>query len=421
MTIAVGVDITSVARIGDVLRRWPRFAERVFTPAERQRCGGKVERFASRWAAKEAVKKLYGTRGLPIPGYRSIEVVNRHGGAPRIRVAGRDTEIEISLTHDAGLAVAVAAVARGVDFAAPALPPPEDLVLPQRPSEGHKGTFGTVVVVAGARGTAGAAVLAAGGAARGGAGKVRLCVPESAYVPVAAQCLEVMVHPLSAPGAGIGERAVLELLQQHLGDADAVVLGPGLGRTSDTDAAVVELLVRIRVPMVVDADGLNIAAAHHHGWHSSGGPVVLTPHPAEMARLLGGDTAGVQADRRGAASGYAAAHGVVVVLKGAATVIAAPDGRVHVDSHSTVALATGGTGDVLAGLCGAMLAGGLDPYQAAIAAVTIHAEAGCAVEATRGRSGALASDLLDALPAAQERLRRSQELSAVQPPAPSWR
>jgi NAD(P)H-hydrate epimerase len=160
---------------------------------------------------------------------------------------------------------------------------------------------------------------------------------------------------------------------------------------------------------VVDADGLNIAAAQGVDWRRSGQPVVITPHPAEMARLAGSDTRAVQSRRLETASAYAASTGVVVVLKGAETVVAAPDGRVHVDRHRVVALATGGTGDVLAGLCGAMLAGHLEPFDAAVAAVTVHAEAGAAVQAERGRAGALAGDVLDRLPEAQERLRRALE------------
>jgi NAD(P)H-hydrate epimerase len=150
-------------------------------------------------------------------------------------------------------------------------------------------------------------------------------------------------------------------------------------------------------------------------WRRSGQPLVLTPHPAEMGRLARIATREVQADREGVARRYAAERGVVVVLKGAHTVVAAPDGRLHVDAHpGIVALASGGTGDVLAGLVGALLATGLDPFDAAVAGVTVHAEAGTWVQRERGRAGALASDLLDALPAAQERLRRALEARPAQ-------
>ncbi|HXZ99134.1 MAG TPA: NAD(P)H-hydrate dehydratase [Candidatus Binatia bacterium] len=434
----VGVDVTSIERIAGVLTRHPRFAERIFTERERRRSGARAERLATRWAAKEAVKKLYGEAGLRIPGYRAIEVVNRPGGAPLVRVDGRETGIAVSLTHDAGVAIAVAVSpspapgetppAAGGAVPAPApgwageltailrppapiLPPPAQLHLPARPPEAHKGSFGTVVVIAGAVGTAGAAVLAARGAGRAGAGLVRVCVPAGLYPVVAAQCLEVMVHPLGRPDAvHLDAAGVADLLERHLPVADALVLGPGLGRAPATEAALLDLLPRLRVPAVVDADALNIAAAHRFDWRLCPAPLVLTPHPAEMGRLAGVPTQAVQSDRRGLAAHFAAERGVTLVLKGAETVITAPDGRLHVDAHRTVALATGGTGDVLSGVCGAMLAAGLDGFEAAVAAVTIHAEAGCLVEARLGRAGSLAGDVAEMLPLAQEGLRRALEL-----------
>ena len=139
---------------------------------------------------------------------------------------------------------------------------------------------------------------------------------------------------------------------------------------------------------------------------------MLTPHPAEMARLAGIDTAAVQADRIGTAERFSKRYGVVVVLKGAETVVAAPGQPTHIDRHRVVALATGGTGDVLAGLIGSMLAQGLAPGDAAVAGVTIHAQAGLMVQGRRGRAGGLASDVVDALPAAQELLRQALEASS---------
>lgn len=407
--LAVGVDVTSVERIAATVRRHPRFLERIFTETERRRAGSKPERLASRWAAKEAVKKLCGEAGLRIPAYREIEVVNRPGGAPTLRIAGRDTGIALSLTHDAGLAIAVVAAPRGA-LGGPVLPPPPALRLPERPADAHKGIFGTVVVAAGAVGTAGAALLAARGAARAGAGLVRVCVPAGAYAVVAAQCVELMAHPLGEPGAlGLDVRGVADLVELHLPVADAAVVGPGLGRVPATETALLDLLAHLAVPAVVDADGLNIAAAHHFDWSSCAAPLTLTPHPAEMGRLAGVATRDVQADRQGLARRFATEHGVTLVLKGAETVVAAPDGRIHVDAHRTPALATGGSGDVLSGVCGAMLAAGLDSFDAAVAAVTVHAEAGCLVEVERGRAGALAGDVVEMLPAAQERLRRALE------------
>jgi NAD(P)H-hydrate epimerase len=415
---AVGVDVATVSRIAAVAERRAKFMRRIYTERERARCEGHPERLATRWAAKEAVKKLLGSLGeYPLPLYREIEVVNRRGGAPTALVRGVDRGIALTLSHERDLAIAVAVLVAPADpLVLPlAAPLPAALVLPPRPDDGHKGTFGTVVVVAGAYGFTGAAYLSAMGAARGGAGLIRVCVPQAIYPVLATKCVEVMAQPLPDSGRGaFGDDSLAVLRSEHVPHADALVIGPGLGQHAETQHAVAELLHTLTHPAVVDADGLNIAALQGVDWTRSGQPVVLTPHPAEMSRLAGTDTAQVQADREGTARRYAQRHGVTVVLKGARTVVAAPDGRLHTDAHrGIVALASGGTGDVLAGLTGAFLAARrpqpVDPFDAAVAAVTVHAEAGAAVERERGRAGALASDVLDALPAAQERIRRAVE------------
>jgi NAD(P)H-hydrate epimerase len=411
---AVGVDVATVSRIAAVAQRRPRFLQRIYTERERQRCAGHPERLATRWAAKEAVKKLLGSLGeYPLPLYKEIEVVNRRGGAPAVLVRGVDRGITLTLSHERDLAIAVAVLVAPADALAAPLSAPvaRDVVLPPRPDDGHKGTFGTVVVVAGAYGFTGAAYLSAMGAARGGAGLVRACVPQAVYPVLATKCVEVMAHPLPDGGRGaFGADSLQELREQHMPHADALVIGPGLGQRDETRAAIAELLQTLTRPAVVDADGLNIAAAEGVDWRRSGQPIVVTPHPAEMARLAHLDASQVQADRQGIATRYAQEHGVVVVLKGAHTVIAAAGGRIHTDNHSgIVALASGGTGDVLAGLTGALLAAGMDPFDAAVAGVTVHAEAGAAVQRERGRAGTLASDVLEALPAAQERVRRAVE------------
>ena len=412
MTLVVGVDVTVVDRIAGALRRNPRFAQRIYTDGEQRYAAAKPERWASRWAAKEAVKKLYGSMGQRLPAYKDIEVVRRRGGAPQVHVRGEPTDIALSLTHDGGLAIAVA-VSR-TPHRRTALPEvPADLLLAARPDDGNKGTFGRVVVVAGSRAFTGAPRLAAMGAARGGAGLVEVCVPEAIHSIVAVGCLEVMPTALPDAGTGTLRAEGVTALRERLRSADALVIGPGLGRSPDTVAAVLDILTALPCPAVVDADALNIAAEAGFDWHRCGQPVVLTPHPAEMGRLAGITTDAVQADRIGLAQRYAEERGVVLVLKGAETVIAAAAHPVHTDTHRVVALATGGTGDVLAGLIGSMLAQGLAPRDAAIAGVTIHAQAGVMVQARSGRAGALASDVIDTLPAAQELLRQAIEAASA--------
>src|SRR5262249_38311894 len=158
-----------------------------------------------------------------------------------------------------------------------------------------------------------------------------LCVPDAIYPIVAPRMLEVMPVPLPDGGSGTLTSAALDTLQRYAQGAAALVLGPGVGRAPATEEAVLAVVRTLPCPAVVAADGLNIAAARHFDWHAAPHPVVLTPHPAEMARLLHTNAQSVQSDRRRTAAEYAHASNVVVVLKGAETVIAAPDGRLHVD------------------------------------------------------------------------------------------
>lgn len=405
----VGIDVTSVGRVTGLLERAPRFADRVYTPDERRDCGGRRQRWASRWAAKEAVRKLFGSAGLRIPAYRAVEVVRRPGGAPSLRVDGVDSDLQLSLSDEGDLVVAVViGNPSGAHLDVPA-----EMRLPERPDTAHKGTFGNVVVVGGALGYSGAPVMSASAAARAGAGRVSVCVPEPIYTAVAAHTLEVMAHPLPSVDGGIAESALETLRDKQFDAADALVIGPGLGRAAETERLLLALLAELPTPAVVDADGLNIAAAHGFDWTRCHQPVVLTPHPAEMGRLCSLSTQDVQKQRTQLAARYAREQRVVVTLKGSETVIAAPDGRLHVSAAKVVALASAGSGDVLSGVIAALLAAGLDGYDASVAAVAVHAEAGLALQRREGRAGVLSSDLLAELPRAQERLRRVIERRAA--------
>ncbi len=406
MSGGTGVDVTSVARVAELLSRRPEMAQRVFTESERRDSDGHPQRWATRWAAKEAVRKLHGALGLPLPAFHDVEVLVDAAGAPSLRVHGVASDLHLSLSHEGDIAVAVVT---GDPAPATYAEVPAALRLAARPDDAHKGTFGTVVVVGGAVGFSGAPLMSATAAARGGAGRVRVCVPDAIYAAVAAQTLEVMAHPLPDADGGIAPAALAVLRERHLPGATALVIGPGLGRAAGTERFVVDLLGELPAPTVVDADGLNIAAANGVDWRSCNQPVVLTPHPAEMGRLTSLATAEVQQRRRELATSFAHDSGAVVVLKGSDTVVASPDGRVHVSDVRVVALASGGSGDVLSGLLAALIAQGLEPFDAAVAAVFVHAEAALALQHRRGRAGVLPRDVIDELPAAQERVRRVLE------------
>jgi hydroxyethylthiazole kinase-like uncharacterized protein yjeF len=397
--VATGVDVAEVARIARLLERRPRFAEKLFSPEEVEYCAGRPERLAVRWAAKEAVRKVHGSLGLPLPLYPQISVRHRPGGAPEALVLGHPVPgLEISLTHDAGVAVAVAVMTASVL----PLPVPDQVALPARPPAGHKGTFGTVLVVAGSPQFPGAAELACRGALRGGAGKVRSVVamgdPAAGFPP------EVIRVPLPVDSGHYLASALAQQLTEAAGDV--VVVGPGLGGAEGVDELVATVLGSASAGLVVDADALNAMSRAPRLRSQLPPRSVLTPHPLEAARLLGTTAAAIQADREGAARELAAGLSAVVVLKGAGSVVAEPSGELWRDAHATSALAIGGAGDVLAGLIGALLAQGHGPAEAARAGVFLHAAAGARLAELRGRSGLLASEVADQLVETQEAARR---------------
>ena len=355
----LGIDIVPVARIAAAIEKYgDRFLQRVYNPAELRYCDGDTEKLAGRWAAKEAVLKALGGRGR-FPRMSLVEVLPGKRGAPEVTLTREPTpQIAVSITHDGGLAMAIAAVvepaeelpdslvqlARSGGFA-------PELALPDRPDTGHKGTFGQVTVVAGSLGYTGAAYLTATAAARAGAGYVRLLAAETIYPILAIKCTEVVVTQVPEISPGVLGHAGLEPILRHCANATACVVGPGLGRDYSTRRMVNDLVPQLRVP-VVDADGLNALAEQRKLLPRLRAPLILTPHPAEMSRLCGLSVADIEADRQGVAARFAAEWNQVVVLKGAETVVAAPDGRVRINPHKSAALASAGTGDVLAGIIG---------------------------------------------------------------------
>ncbi|MDF1614477.1 NAD(P)H-hydrate dehydratase [Desulfurivibrio dismutans] len=285
-------------------------------------------------------------------------------------------------------------------------------LLPRRQASAHKGSFGHLLLLAGSRGMTGAALLAARGALRSGAGLVSACVPENLLVIFATALPELMTIslPNSPTAAGADD---LEAVQAALTGKSALVMGPGLG-TAPATAALVRQLYRTpaqpSVPQVLDADALNIMAADPELLSAPPGTRILTPHPGEMASLLGVTTAEVQQDRWQAAAELAGRHRVWVVLKGAGTVIAGPEGQLAVNSTGNPGMAAGGMGDVLAGLIGSLLAQGLPPWQAACLGVYVHGLAGDLLAAASGLNfGFTASELADKLPAAFGRLTKTGE------------
>ncbi|MBN1940541.1 MAG: NAD(P)H-hydrate dehydratase [Candidatus Aminicenantes bacterium] len=283
---------------------------------------------------------------------------------------------------------------------------PDDVVpfFEERPRDGHKGTFGHVLVLAGSRGKTGAAVLAGKAAYRAGAGLVTIAAPASCLPVIARSMSELMTEPLPETREGTVAAEALPRLTQLLSGKDVVVIGPGLSAQPETADLVRRLLPKIRVQVVVDADGLNILAGHPAVLKAMRRPPILTPHPGEFARLLGLTVPEILNDRLTLASRYAVDHKAIVVLKGYRTLVAGPGGRVSVNPTGNPGMGTGGSGDVLSGVLGALAAGRKDIFGAAVAAVYLHGAAGDAASDRLGERAVVAGDLIRFLPEVQKAL-----------------
>jgi NAD(P)H-hydrate epimerase len=273
-------------------------------------------------------------------------------------------------------------------------------LMPTRPDDGHKGTFGKVVVVAGSVGYSGAAALTSMSAMRSGAGLVYLAVPESLNDVMEVKLTEVITIPVPETAKRSIAGGALAGIREMAKDADAVAIGPGISRNAETQTLVQQLVSDIDVPCVIDADGLNALTPGLVGSRSGNVSVVLTPHPGEMSRLTGYGVEDIQSRRDEVSREVAERERASVLLKGALSVTADPCGEIYINPTGNSALASGGTGDVLTGIVVALLARGLSGTEAAALAAYIHGLAGDLASAERGVAGTIASDVLDLVPRA---------------------
>ena len=282
-------------------------------------------------------------------------------------------------------------------------------LLHQRDRDAHKGSFGHLLVVAGSPGKTGAAIMAARGALRVGAGLVSVGTPHSLVPIIQSQIVEAMGVPSAESIEGtLGIGSDVELLKAA-GGMNACIIGPGLSTHYETIQVLRNLIQRLTIPLVVDADGLNALVGSLDILKKVKAPIVMTPHPGEMARLLGSSSSDVQKDRIGCATDFAMKYKVTLVLKGAGTVIATPDGRVFINSTGNPGMATGGTGDVLSGMIGSLLAQGYTAAQAACLGVYLHGLAGDLAAEEKGEMGMIAGDLIEKIPAAIHETMHARE------------
>lgn len=285
----------------------------------------------------------------------------------------------------------------------------EELVkgqMPDRSFDGHKGTYGHTLTIAGSPGMTGAAYLAAKGALRSGSGLVTLATPKSLNPILEVKLTEAMTIPLPENPRGVLSVESIEHLLPFLDKVNVVALGPGLGQDPDTAQFIYDLLPEVKVPIVLDADGLNALAKKIGLLAGIKAPLVITPHPGEMARLLDISIEEVEKNRVQVAQRTAEEWQVTVILKGAPTIVATPQGQLYINTTGNPGMATGGTGDVLTGLVAGFIAQGLNVSMAAVLATYIHGEAGDLAAIEKGYMGLIAEDLLEKLPSITKKLSK---------------
>ena len=295
---------------------------------------------------------------------------------------------------------------------------PHDIsLLAPRPRDSNKGLYGHVLVLGGSVGKAGAAGMAGIAVLRAGAGLSTVGTPKSVLATVAGYHPEIMTEALEETEIGS-----ISLRALGYGHVDALLkgktvlaVGPGISRHNETAEFVRTVVNKFATPMVLDADGLNAFEGRASDLNGSGRTIVITPHPGEMARLLGSTVGDVQRDRLNAARTFAREHRIIVVLKGNRTLIAHPDGTVWVNPTGNPGMATGGTGDILTGMTAGLLAQHpKQPFEAVIAAVYLHGLAGDVAREDKGEQSLIATDLLDGLPEAFRRTRSAAESETVE-------
>jgi len=273
-----------------------------------------------------------------------------------------------------------------------------------RPDDSNKGTLGSLLCICGSYGMAGAAIMAGKAALRCGIGLLKIAVPKSIYPVCATNILESVYYPLEETSNGVISSKNTDFLLEMCEKSSAVLIGCGLSVCDDTKNLVQSVITNCEKPLVIDADALNCICNKPEILKNLKAPAIITPHPGEMARLLHSTPKTVNSNRENTAIDFAKKFGVVTVLKGAGTIIAAPDGEVYINHTGNSGMATGGSGDVLSGIIGSLLAQGATPINAAAAGVFLHGTIGDLAAEKLGKISMLPTDMIDMIPTAYLKL-----------------
>lgn len=424
MIIGTGIDIVEIDRVKNAVDKNPRFLERIFTYNEisyiKSRNNNKST-IAGLFAAKEAVSKALGS-GISGFNWTDIEIYKETTGKPSVKLLGKARElsdakgirnIHISISHNRTNAVAFAVAEdkkllkkdyidlSNIDENCSIIDTQMvNSIIPQREKDTHKGTYGRVGVMGGCREMTGAVVLASKSCLRSGSGLVYTIVPESIMSIIQTLIIESICMPIRDSGTGCFKKSFLESIKDAVNKVDCLVLGPGMGVDEERIEIIREILEFADRPVVLDADGINCISKDKDkkALLSRQHPTVITPHPAELARLLDVTVEEIQSNRIEYCRFASKKYNVITVLKGHNTVISSPEGHTFINTTGNPGMATAGSGDVLSGMIGSLIGQKIKPLDAVIAAVFLHGLAGDIGAEEKGEYGLIAGDIVENIP-----------------------
>ncbi|WMM23753.1 NAD(P)H-hydrate dehydratase [Tissierella sp. MB52-C2] len=402
-----GADIVNINRINKILiEKKDSFYNKIFTENEKKyisKGGDKATTIGGIFAAKEAASKALGT-GISTVGWKDIEILHDERGKPYINLVGngklRMDELGIdnmglSISHEEEYAIAfVVAYSHypniNIDDSIKRL-------LPKRKKESHKGTYGKVGIIAGSKGMTGAAYLASQSALRTGSGLVYTIIPQAIETIMSIKLTEAIIKPVRDNNGYLSKDSLDDILNE-IEEMDAIAIGPGIGVDKEKMHIIEKILKTYPNPIVIDADGINSISFDLNILNNHISPIIITPHPKELARLLSKSTREVQENRIYYSKYISSKYNIIVVLKGFNTIVALPTGDIYINETGNPGMATAGSGDILTGIIASFIGQGIKPEDAAKLGVFCHGLAGDLASYEKGEYGVMATDILESIP-----------------------
>lgn len=392
--LSSGIDIVNVNRIRRILsNKKDRFLNKIFTIKEIEyitQNGTKPTTVAGMFAGKEAVSKALG-RGIGKLSWKDIEILHDINGKPKVNL----NNMELSISHEEDYAIAVAITYNtGINIQ---IKERYKMLLPPRIKDSHKGTYGRVAIIGGSKGMTGAPYLSSQAALRTGSGLVYTIVPKSLETIMSLKLTEAIIKPVEDCDGHLTKNSIMDILNS-IDITDVIAFGPGIGTNDDIIDVITEILNFHKGPIVIDADGINSLSKNPKVLTNSNSPIIITPHPGELARLLGISLKEIQENRIYYSKYTAEKYNIIVVLKGFNTIVSSPKGEIYINSTGNPGMATAGSGDILTGIIASLIGQGLTPIDGAELGVFLHGLAGDMARQDKGEYGLIATDVLENIP-----------------------